>query len=151
MSTKIELNAGYCHNCQSVLVSRHRHDYVTCICETPCAVDGGAEYLRRSIPNEANFEDLSIVTRDDIDYNDLNFEDTKDLLIAYEKWLHFGQVLLDSGKDEEQVLKWLTERNNDFVRRWVTEGRLMSLVHLYEDLRDEFKEYKDKILLFSKG
>lgn len=39
-------NAVTCLGCGDTIVSKHRHDYVTCSCGS-VAVDGGQEYLRR--------------------------------------------------------------------------------------------------------
>jgi len=39
------LNRAKCSNCGDVIVSRHRHDFVTCSCES-ISVDGGQEYNR---------------------------------------------------------------------------------------------------------
>jgi len=40
-------NAVICGNCDDFIVSKHRHDFVTCKCGA-ISVDGGQEYLRRS-------------------------------------------------------------------------------------------------------
>ena len=39
-------NAASCNGCGDFIVSKHRHDFVTCSCGA-IAVDGGQEYLRR--------------------------------------------------------------------------------------------------------
>lgn len=39
-------NAVQCISCGDFIVSKHRHDYVTCSCGT-ISVDGGQSYLRR--------------------------------------------------------------------------------------------------------
>lgn len=39
-------NAVICKRCDDYIVSKHRHDYVTCKCGA-ISVDGGQEYLRR--------------------------------------------------------------------------------------------------------
>jgi HD-like signal output (HDOD) protein len=39
-------NAVICNKCGDFIVSKHRHDFVTCKCDA-IAVDGGQEYLRR--------------------------------------------------------------------------------------------------------
>jgi hypothetical protein len=39
-------NAVNCLSCGDFIVSKHRHDFVTCTCGA-IAVDGGQEYLRR--------------------------------------------------------------------------------------------------------
>lgn len=44
-------NAIKCNECNAVIESRHRHDFVRCSCPTgslfSCAVDGGRDYLKR--------------------------------------------------------------------------------------------------------
>ena len=39
-------NAVQCISCGDFIVSKHRHDFVTCTCGT-ISVDGGQDYLRR--------------------------------------------------------------------------------------------------------
>ncbi len=39
-------NAATCLSCGDFIVSKHRHDFVTCTCGA-IAVDGGQDYLRR--------------------------------------------------------------------------------------------------------
>lgn len=63
----IVLNRARCRLCDEVIVSTHRHDYVTCECGA-ISVDGGRAYLRRAwspfcgtSPQEV-IEDMSIVT-----------------------------------------------------------------------------------------
>lgn len=57
----ITLNSIQCNHCQSVIVSKHVHDYVVCTCGA-VAVDGGNEYLRRAFKTspEADYKDLSV-------------------------------------------------------------------------------------------
>ena len=43
---RIKLNQGHCGKCGELIVSRHRHDFVTCKCGA-ASVDGGNSYLRR--------------------------------------------------------------------------------------------------------
>ena len=40
-------NAAKCNKCGDFIVSKHRHDYVTCHCGA-ISVDGGQAYLRRA-------------------------------------------------------------------------------------------------------
>lgn len=40
-------NAVQCNRCDDFIVSKHRHDFVTCSCGA-ISVDGGQSYLRRS-------------------------------------------------------------------------------------------------------
>ena len=43
---QIVYNSVKCLDCDEVLVSRHRHDYVTCSCPNNAMADGGNEYGR---------------------------------------------------------------------------------------------------------
>lgn len=51
---RIVRNAAQCAKCGDLIVSKHRHDYVTCKCGA-ISIDGGNAYLKRSA---RNFEDL---------------------------------------------------------------------------------------------
>ncbi len=57
---KIIKNAIQCKHCGDIIVSTHRHDFVTCSCES-CSVDGGLDYLRRCCKNsqEEDYIELS--------------------------------------------------------------------------------------------
>lgn len=55
--TRIIKNAAKCLNCNEVIESKHRHDFVTCKCGK-LSVDGGHEYLRR-VGDFKNSEELS--------------------------------------------------------------------------------------------
>jgi DNA-directed RNA polymerase subunit N (RpoN/RPB10) len=50
-------NAVNCLSCGDLIVSKHRHDFVTCTCGA-VSVDGGQEYLRR-VGDFGNAVDLS--------------------------------------------------------------------------------------------
>lgn len=45
MSETILLNADMCMKCKTVLVSKHRHDFVTCKCGK-LSIDGGLDYKK---------------------------------------------------------------------------------------------------------
>jgi hypothetical protein len=51
----------------TILQSKHRHDYVEYIDKNGLEymVDGGCEYLRRTIQDEAPYEELSLYAHDD--------------------------------------------------------------------------------------
>jgi len=57
-------NAVNCLSCGDLIVSKHRHDFVTCTCGA-ISVDGGQEYLRR-IGDFANAVDLSWSLSDEL-------------------------------------------------------------------------------------
>jgi hypothetical protein len=60
-------NAVTCLGCGDFIVSKHRHDFVTCTCGA-VSVDGGQSYLRR-VGDFGNSIDLSWSLPDNI-YND---------------------------------------------------------------------------------
>lgn len=51
-------NAVRCRSCATVIISDHRHDYVTCPCGK-VSVDGGRDYLKRATRNGGDYEELS--------------------------------------------------------------------------------------------
>lgn len=57
-------NAVTCLACGDFIVSKHRHDFVTCTCGA-VSVDGGQEYLRR-VGDFGNAMDLSWSLPDDV-------------------------------------------------------------------------------------
>lgn len=57
MNEKILRNALRCKKCQTVIESKHRHDFVSCSCGA-IFVDGGHEYVRWG-GNLEDIEDLS--------------------------------------------------------------------------------------------
>ena len=57
-------NAALCLSCGDMIVSKHRHDFVTCTCGA-VSVDGGQEYLRR-VGDFGNAMDLSWSLPDDV-------------------------------------------------------------------------------------
>ena len=60
-------NRIICKECNAVIESKHRHDFVLCDCEeNQCYVDGGDSYLRRG-----GFPENIIEFYDDVDINDL--------------------------------------------------------------------------------
>ena len=60
-------NAVTCLGCGDFIVSKHRHDFVTCTCGA-VSVDGGQEYLRR-VGDFSNTMDHSWSLPDDV-YNE---------------------------------------------------------------------------------
>lgn len=62
-------NAASCNGCGDFIVSKHRHDFVTCSCGA-ISVDGGQSYLRRvGTLTPGSYIDLSWSLPDNI-YND---------------------------------------------------------------------------------
>ena len=56
-------NAARCRRCETVIESRHRHDFVWCKCGA-IFVDGGTDYLRAG-GNPADFEWVGKLDGDD--------------------------------------------------------------------------------------
>jgi len=61
----ITRNAVQCNNCNEVIESVHRHDFVVCKCEDEnlqVFVDGGHAYFRMMFGKHASWTDLSETT-----------------------------------------------------------------------------------------
>lgn len=58
-SGKILANRAKCLQCNDIIESRSRHDFVECSCGE-IFVDGGREYIRRGAKNFENLVDLSV-------------------------------------------------------------------------------------------
>lgn len=68
-------NAIKCLQCNTVLESRHRHDYVHCQCSNEAATDGGLDYQRILAMNLDLIENLSeYTTYDKVEYESLQKE-----------------------------------------------------------------------------
>lgn len=52
------MNSAQCTECQRVMISRNRHDFVTCVCGK-LSIDGGSWYLRR-VGEASVCKDLSV-------------------------------------------------------------------------------------------
>lgn len=48
----MKINAVFCKDCHNIIYSRHRLDYRKCDCGK-CFIDGGFEYTRTSLNDEA--------------------------------------------------------------------------------------------------
>ena len=59
----IYLNSAKCLKCGEVLISKHRHDFVTCSCGG-LSVDGGSWYAKRNFMKIEDFEELSVLFKD---------------------------------------------------------------------------------------
>lgn len=60
-------NKARCKKCNTVIESKHRHDFVSCKCKA-IFVDGGKDYLRRGFMSkdaEEYFEELSVTAEDE--------------------------------------------------------------------------------------
>lgn len=61
---RIIRNAARCRKCDTIVESKHRHDFVMCKCES-IFVDGGTDYLRWGGEPD-DFESLAEIDKDSI-------------------------------------------------------------------------------------
>ena len=58
-------NVVLCKTCNTLIESKHVHDFIVCACghgsDTAVTVDGGRDYLKRSWGKNADFDDMSVV------------------------------------------------------------------------------------------
>lgn len=95
---KIVYNAAKCGCCGDTIVSRHRHDYVSCTCGG-VVVDGGLDYLRRGFSKDCEVVDLSV-------YLDEPFEKIRTVLARGGR-----------GKDGQQPLTYVLLK--DMSNSWL--------------------------------
>jgi len=62
---QIVYNSVKCLECNEVLVSRHRHDYVTCGCPNDAMADGGNDYERYGAIDMDKIETYYVYADDD--------------------------------------------------------------------------------------
>lgn len=84
----IILNSILCNSCQDTIISRSRHDYVTCKCESVSA-DGGTDYLKRGFKPGSSYTELSVSSEEPFEVIRESF--------------YRG----DKGKDGTEPLKWV--------------------------------------------
>ena len=53
-------NSAMCLLCYEEIESKNRHDFVSCKCNN-ISVDGGKEYIKRSVMDMSKFKDTSIL------------------------------------------------------------------------------------------
>ncbi len=103
----------------TILESRHRHDYVTYVDKNgkEYMVDGGLDYLRRNVHDDAPYEELSV-------YDDAPYALIREVF----KW---GT----RGKDGRQPLTYvpLKDLTNDHI-----EAILETQIHISEHIRKLF-------------
>ena len=91
-------NTVICLSCGDKIVSKHRHDFVTCTCGA-VSVDGGQEYLRR-VGDFGNAMDLSWSLPDDV----------------YKECAEAAQNAMDTGRNKfgiaNAVMRVLRERGH---------------------------------------
>lgn len=149
-------NKARCKKCDTVIESKHRHDFVWCECldedgrHNGIAVDGGKEYLRR-VGKLEDYEELS--TNDD---GKAELFDTTDGKIADYAKLD-PSVELDTpliiGMDEEPETEMtLEERLNRLSPKdrliYEQKGVIQTLkdtIAVYEDRKDLIEEYRKAV------
>ena len=96
---QIVYNSVKCLECNKVLVSRHRHDYVTCGCPNDAMVDGGNEYERYGAMDMDKIETKYVYADDD-------FELVRQHAMRGSR-----------GKDGKQPLTWIpiAEMDKDYL------------------------------------
>ena len=97
---QIVYNSVKCLECNEVLVSRHRHDYVTCSCPNDAMVDGGNEYERYGAMDMTKIETHYVYADDDFE--------------IVRKHATRGS----RGKDGKQPLTWIAiaDMNDDHLQ-----------------------------------
>lgn len=97
---QIVYNAIKCLECNETIVSRSRHDYVTCGCPNDAMVDGGNEYERYGANDITMIEPKYI-------YADDPFEIVRKYAVRGSR-----------GKDGKQPLKWIAicDMNDDYLQ-----------------------------------
>ena len=96
-------NAATCLACGDFIVSKHRHDFVTCTCGA-ISVDGGQEYLRR-VGDFTNAMDMSWSLPDEV----------------YKECAEAAQNAMDTGRNKFGIANAVmrTLRENEYI---VAEG-----------------------------
>ena len=84
----ILVNRVQCLNCGEIIISRYRHNYVSCKCGST-AVDGGIDYLKRT---GLNYKEMSL-------HNLSPFEEIREVFQRYDTINH-RYVYLKDMSDE---------------------------------------------------
>ena len=97
---QIVYNSIKCLECSKVLVSRHRHDYVTCGCPNDAMADGGNEYER-----------YGAMDMDKIELNYIYADDDFEIVRQHTK-------RGSRGKDGKQPLTWIpiADMDDDYLQ-----------------------------------
>ena len=111
-------NAVKCLVCNSVLESRHRHDYVQCSCPNEVATDGGLDYQR-----------ISAIDLDLVENLCEYVEMTDDEYTTYQEGLKIKAVLSLQNRIERDEMKFL-------LLQWVSQST-------YDLFTLKYPEYKD--------
>ena len=111
-------NAVKCLVCNSVLESRHRHDYVQCSCPNEVATDGGLDYQRISAKDLDLIENL-------YEYVEM----TDDEYATYQEGLKIKAALSLQNHIERGEMKFL-------LGQWVSQST-------YDLFTLKYPEYKE--------
>lgn len=111
-------NSAMCGDCWQEIVSRHKHDYITCSCGQ-LSIDGGSSYLKR---NSNHYVDTSLSSEDDFDKIRNEFE--------------WGA----RGVDGKQQLEYIKLKNMEATH---IESILATQFWLAKEIKDIFKKELD--------
>jgi len=114
----------------TILISHNRHDYKTHVDKNSYEymVDGGMDYLRRNIVQEAPYTEMSV-------YDDSPYEEIRNVLYRGGR-----------GKDGRQPLKYvaLNEMSNDWVESVIVYEELVRPDNRYLKYYRQEVEYRKK-------
>ena len=111
-------NSAMCGDCWQEIVSRHKHDYITCSCGQ-LSIDGGSSYLKR---NSNHYVDTSLSSEDDFDKIRNEFE--------------WGA----RGVDGKQPLQYIKLKDIEITH---IESILATQLWLAKEIKDIFKKELD--------
>lgn len=120
-------NSAICNSCKQEIVSRHKHNYVTCSCGAT-SVDGGLSYLQRSGDNytetSLNDKDSFEKIRNNFEWGSKGVDGNEPLRYVKLKDMETSHIMaiLDTQKQHPFVfLKELLNRNNFDLTKFETE------------------------------
>jgi len=125
-------NAMQCLNCNDIIESNHRHDYVTCGCGG-CATDGGFDYIHRA-------------HQDGIEYVALDMYSTDPhwAIRQYVKRYGYGKIgTSDYGKPRVTILKDMTDEHLNALLTYCLPNN--SFLPIYKNEIEYRKQNKIKI------
>jgi hypothetical protein len=124
---QIVYNSIKCLECNEVLVSRHRHDYVTCDCPNNAMVDGGNEYER-----------YGAMDMDKIELNYIYLDDDFEIVRQH-------AARGSRGKDGKQPLTWVTiaDMSDNYLQAVLDYGG----DDWHIELIDKEIKYRDSLLI----
>lgn len=62
MKRTLLLNSIQCNNCRDILISKHRHDFVSCSCigHKRISLDGGLDYIKLTYGSQGSYRNICI-------------------------------------------------------------------------------------------